>query len=70
MNIELLAAGSKPLAWIKQGVAECQKRLPRTCALKIQEIAIVKRAKNVPLDKLKEEEEEKEFADILCREQG
>ena len=57
MKIELLAAGTKPPAWIKEGVTEYQKRMPRECALKIREIAIAKRFKNDSLDRLKGEEE-------------
>ncbi len=57
MKIELLAAGTKPPAWIKEGVTEYQKRMPRECALEIREIAIAKRFKNDSLDRLKSEEE-------------
>ncbi len=57
MKIELLAAGTKPPAWIKEGVTEFQKRMPRECALEIREIAIAKRFKNDSSDRLKNEEE-------------
>lgn len=56
MKIELLAAGTKPPAWIKEGVTEYQKRMPRECALEIREMAIAKRFKNDSLEKLKNEE--------------
>ena len=57
VKIELLAAGKKPPAWIKEGVTEYQKRMPRECALEIKEFATAKRFKNDSLDKLKKEEE-------------
>ena len=57
MKIELLAVGTKPPAWIKEGVAEYQKRMPRECAFEIREIAVAKRFKNDSLDRLKQEEE-------------
>ena len=57
MKIELLAVGSKPPAWIKEGVAQYQKRMPRECSLEIKEIAIAKRSRNSSLDRLKQEEE-------------
>ncbi len=57
MKIELLAAGTKPPAWIKEGVTEFQKRMPRECALEIREMAIAKRFKNDSLERLKSEEE-------------
>ncbi|MCZ6501411.1 MAG: 23S rRNA (pseudouridine(1915)-N(3))-methyltransferase RlmH [Gammaproteobacteria bacterium] len=57
MKIELLAAGTKPPAWIKEGVTEYQKRMPRECALEIREIAIAKRFKNDSSGRLKSEEE-------------
>ncbi|MBQ62812.1 MAG: 23S rRNA (pseudouridine(1915)-N(3))-methyltransferase RlmH [Gammaproteobacteria bacterium] len=57
MKIELLAAGTKPPAWIKEGVAEYQKRMPRECSLEIREIAIAKRSRNDSVDRLKGEEE-------------
>jgi len=57
VKIELLAAGTKPPAWIKEGVTEYQKRMPRECALEIREIAIAKRFKNDSSGRLKSEEE-------------
>lgn len=57
MKIELLAVGTKPPAWIREGVAEYQKRMPRECAFEIREIAVAKRFKNGSLDRLKQEEE-------------
>lgn len=57
MKIELLALGTKPPAWISEGVVEYQKRMPRTCSLEIREIAIAKRFKNDSLERLKQEEE-------------
>ena len=57
MKIELLVAGTRPPVWIKDGVAEYQKRMPRECALEITEIAVAKRVKNDSIDRFKLEEE-------------
>lgn len=57
MNIELLAAGTKPPNWIRDGVTEYQKRMPRECTVDIREIAIAKRVKNGSIERFKQEEE-------------
>lgn len=56
MNIELLAAGTRPPAWINEGFREYQKRLPRNWALQLREVPLVRRTKSVSMAKLKEEE--------------
>jgi 23S rRNA (pseudouridine1915-N3)-methyltransferase len=57
LKIELLAAGTRSPDWVKAGVTEYQKRMPRECALEITEIAVAKRVKNDSTDRFKREEE-------------
>ncbi len=56
----MLAAGTKPPAWIEEGVAEYRKRLPRDWRLEIRDIPVAKRSgksqKGAALDRLKAEE--------------
>jgi 23S rRNA (pseudouridine1915-N3)-methyltransferase len=59
LKIELLAAGTRPPAWIEEGVTEYLKRMPRICVVEIREIAIAKRFKNSSADGLKKEEEKR-----------
>ncbi len=56
MNIELLAAGTKPPDWIDTGFGEYQKRLSGHWPLDVREIAVAKRSKNQSLERLKQEE--------------
>lgn len=51
LNIELLAAGTKPPAWIASGIQEYQKRLPRDWQFNIKEIPVTRRQKGEPVDK-------------------
>ncbi|MFT4797091.1 MAG: 23S rRNA (pseudouridine1915-N3)-methyltransferase [Candidatus Azotimanducaceae bacterium] len=64
MNIELLAAGTKPPAWIATGISEYQKRLPRDWPLEIREIPIAKRRKGEPVTRPIQEEGERMLAAI------
>jgi 23S rRNA (pseudouridine1915-N3)-methyltransferase len=57
LKIEVLAAGTRPPEWIKTGVAEYQKRMPRECSLEVTEIPVAKRVKNDSIDRFKLEEE-------------
>ncbi len=57
MKIQLLAAGTKAPAWISEGSAEYQKRMPRECDVLIHEIGVAKRSKTANIEKLKREEE-------------
>jgi len=59
LNIELLAAGTKPPKWMQEGVFEYLKRMPRECRLEIREIAIAKRVKSGSVERFKEEEEKR-----------
>lgn len=64
MNIELLAAGTKPPAWIAAGIAEYQKRLPRDWPLEIREIPVAKRRKGEPVTRPIQAEGERMLAAI------
>ena len=64
LNIELLAAGTKPPAWIATGIAEYQKRLPRDWQLNIKEIPVSKRQKGEPVAKAIQMEGQKMMAAI------
>lgn len=64
MNIELLAAGTKPPAWIATGISEYQKRLPRDWPLEIREIPVAKRRKGEPVTRPIQEEGERMLAAI------
>jgi 23S rRNA (pseudouridine1915-N3)-methyltransferase len=59
LNIELLAAGTKPPDWIQEGVSQYQKRMRRECTLEIREIAIAKRGKNDSTEQFRQEEEKR-----------
>lgn len=56
LNIELLAAGTKPPAWIASGITEYQKRLPRDWSFTIKDIPVSKRHKGEPVGKAIEAE--------------
>jgi 23S rRNA (pseudouridine1915-N3)-methyltransferase len=56
LNIELLAAGTKPPDWIVAGYNEYEKRLPRDWQLGLQEISITKRYKSTNIATLKQQE--------------
>ncbi|XOV85873.1 MAG: 23S rRNA (pseudouridine(1915)-N(3))-methyltransferase RlmH [Pseudomonadota bacterium] len=64
MNIELLAAGTKPPAWIEAGFGEYQKRLSGHWPLEVREIAVARRGKNPALDRLKQEEGDRMLAAV------
>ena len=51
MNIELLAAGTKPPGWIATGIDEYQKRFPRDWQFNVREIPVAKRQKGEPVAK-------------------
>ncbi len=64
MNIELLAAGTKPPAWIATGITEYQKRLPRDWQFNIKEIPVAKRQKGEPVSKAIQAEGQRMMAAI------
>ena len=59
MNIDLIAAGTRSPEWVTRGYNEYEKRLPRDWKLNLKEVAVAKRRKGEPVDKLKVEEGEK-----------
>ena len=59
MNIELLAAGTRPPAWINEGFREYQKRLSGDWKLQLVEVPVARRTKGASTVKLKEQEGEK-----------
>ena len=62
LNIELLAAGTKPPAWIASGIQEYQKRLPRDWQFNIKEIPVTKRQKGEPVEKAIKQEGQRMMA--------
>ena len=64
MNIELLAAGTKPPAWIATGISEYQKRLPRDWSFDIKEIPVSTRRKGEPVTRQIKEEGDRMLAAI------
>ena len=46
MKLELLALGARPPGWVREGVDEYRRRMPRECSLSVTELAIPKRNKN------------------------
>jgi 23S rRNA (pseudouridine1915-N3)-methyltransferase len=64
LNIELLAAGTKPPVWIATGITEYQKRLPRDWPLEIKEIPVAKRRKGEPATRQIKQEGERMLAAI------
>lgn len=59
MQIELLAAGTRPPAWIREGFNEYQKRFTREWMLQLQEVPIARRTRNNTREKLKDQEGER-----------
>lgn len=45
MHIRLLAVGTRMPAWVNQGYLEYANRMPKECALELQEIPAAKRSK-------------------------
>lgn len=64
MNIELLAAGTRPPEWIASGIKEYHKRLPRDWSLETKEIPVAKRRKGEPVARPIKEEGERMLAAI------
>lgn len=56
MKLQLLAVGQKMPAWVSDGFQNYAKRLPRECALHLNEIAPAIRTKNGQPDKWQQEE--------------
>ena len=59
MKLELVAVGSKPPAWVREGVEEYRRRMPRECSVILTEIALAKRSKNSIPDQSRSDEAKK-----------
>jgi len=59
LNIELLAVGTKPPAWVREGFRDYQARFPRDWQLELREIPTAKRNRRTSVGRLKEEEGER-----------
>lgn len=59
MRIRLIAVGTRMPAWVEQGVAEYQPRLPREWRFELVEIPVASRGKNADIARLKQAEGEK-----------
>jgi 23S rRNA (pseudouridine1915-N3)-methyltransferase len=59
MQIHLISVGKRMPDWVKQGYEEYAKRLPRECALVLQEITPGKRLKNTDIARLVRDEGER-----------
>lgn len=64
MNIEVLAAGTKPPAWMATGIAEYQQRLPRDWQFTFKDIPVAKRNKGEPVGKAIKAEGERMLAAV------
>ncbi|MEX0941196.1 MAG: 23S rRNA (pseudouridine(1915)-N(3))-methyltransferase RlmH [Pseudomonadales bacterium] len=64
MNIELVAAGTKPPAWLVDGYDEYVKRLPRDWQFDLREVAVAKRSRSTNIARLKQQEGERILAAI------
>lgn len=51
MKLRILCVGANMPSWVKLGVQEYSKRMPRDCAIEIQEIAPAKRHKSMNAEK-------------------
>jgi 23S rRNA (pseudouridine1915-N3)-methyltransferase len=56
MQLHLMAVGTRMPDWVELGFREYQRRLPREMELVLHEIALAKRNRSAPVDKLREEE--------------
>ncbi len=64
MYLELIAVGTKMPPWVTQGFSEYSKRMPTECPLRLSEIPLAKRQKNVDLTRLIDKEGEKMLQSI------
>lgn len=62
MQIQLLAVGTRMPGWVTEGYRDYAKRLPRECELVLREVAPGKRGKNADLQRIREEEGERQLA--------
>ena len=48
MRLEIIAIGNKPPSWLRDGVDEYRRRMPRECSISVREIPLPKRTKSTP----------------------
>ena len=67
MKINLVAVGTKMPDWVDTGVAEYQKRLPRSFELVVTEIPLARRSKaNPDIDRLRDKEGKAGIRFFVC----
>lgn len=59
MKISILSVGARPPQWVQAGVEEYVKRMPPECRVELVEIPPGKRAKGIPIDRVREQEGER-----------
>jgi 23S rRNA (pseudouridine1915-N3)-methyltransferase len=67
MRITIIAVGGKMPAWVEQGVAEYQRRMPRELKIEWREIPLVRRGRDTSADVLRRKEGEKILKAIPAR---
>jgi len=67
MRITIIAVGGKMPAWVEQGVAEYQRRMPRELKIQWREIPLVRRGRDTSADVLRRKEGEKILKAIPAR---
>lgn len=64
MKIQLLAVGTKMPAWVTQGYQEYARRMPPDCRIELLEIPAGQRRKNAPIERILQQEGEKQLAAV------
>ena len=64
MIIHFITVGQKMPKWVQEGYAEYEKRLPKSCALKLVELPMAQRGKTGSVEKYKEEEAKRILAAV------
>jgi len=64
MIIHFITVGQKMPKWVQDGYAEYEKRLPKSCALKLVELPMAQRGKTGSVEKYKEEEAKRILAAV------
>jgi 23S rRNA (pseudouridine1915-N3)-methyltransferase len=69
MRITIIAVGGKMPAWVEQGVAEYQRRMPRELKVEWREIPLVRRGRDTSAEVLRLKEGEKILKAIPARDE-
>jgi len=56
MQIHLIAVGTRMPAWVEEAYGEYARRLPHECSLRLVEIPLCKRTKNISAQRAREKE--------------